>query len=124
MPRALLATAVLLVAACPARTDPTAEQLRDWVRDLDSSSYRTRDQAPNRLGGAAADAAPVRATAAGSGSSGAAERARRLLGEMAEGKAPKAEAAARRQLRRLADSESGVAREALAILNRRRNILL
>src|SRR5262249_39163550 len=115
MPRALLATAVLLVAACPARTDPTAEQLRDWVRDLDSSSPRAGAEAAKRGGGAGADPPRVPARPAGPGWGEVADGPLRLLGEMAEGKAPKAEAAARRQLRRLADSESGVAREALAI---------
>jgi hypothetical protein len=124
MPRALLTAAVLLIAASAARPEPTTVQLRDWVRDLDSSSYRTRDQAAQRLREAGADAAPVLAKAARSGSSEVADRALRLLGEMAEGKDPKAEAAARRHLRRLADSDTGVAREALAILNRRRNIML
>jgi Leucine Rich repeat len=126
MPRALLATTLYFALASPAWAEPapTAEQLRDWVKDLDSSSYKTRDQAARRLRQAGPDAAPVLAKAARSGTTEVADRALRILGEMAECNDAKTETAARRQLRRLADSEAGIANEARSILNRRRNLML
>src|SRR4051794_39332532 len=108
--RRLPALAVLLLAAAAGRADPpSAEQIQIWVRDLDSSSFRTRETAAKQLSQAGADAAPALAKAAKAGSAEVSDRALRLLGEMAEGNDAKAGAAARRQLRRLADSESRVA---------------
>src|SRR5262245_6601605 len=126
MGRALLATALLFALASDACADPapTVDQLREWVKDLDSPNFRTRDQAARRLRQAGADAAPELAKAARKGTTEVADRALRILGEMAEGNDATAEAAARRQLRRLADSEAGVAREAQALLDQRRNLML
>lgn len=120
--RQLLAPAVFLLAAAAGRADPpTADEIRDWIRDLDSPTFRTRDEAARKLRLAGSDAAPALAKAARTGGAEVSDRALKLLGEMAEGKDPKAEAAARRQLRRLADGESRAAADARAILNRRRN---
>jgi hypothetical protein len=103
---------------------PTAEQIQQWIRDLDDSSYRKRDQADRQLRLAGPDVAAAIAKAAKTGSSEASDRAMRILGDMADGPDAKAEAAARRQLRRLADGESKVAGEARSLLNRKRNRLL
>jgi Leucine-rich repeat (LRR) protein len=123
--RRLLALTVLLLAATAGRADPpTAEQLQGWIRDLDSPAFRTRDQAARQLRLAGPDAAPALAKAAKTGTAEVADRALRLLGDMAEGPDPKAEAAARRQLRRLAEGESRAAADARSILNRKRDRLL
>jgi hypothetical protein len=120
-----LALAVFLVAAVGGRADPpTADEIQGWIRDLDSSSFRTREAAAKQLKHAGSDAAPALAKAARTGSAEVSDRALRLLGEMAEGNDSKAETAARRQLRRLADSMSRVAADARLILNRRRNAAL
>src|SRR5262249_60645176 len=95
-----------------------------WMRDLDDSSYRKRDQAAKQLRLAGAEVAAALAKAAKTGSAETSDRTMRILGEMADGDDVKAEAAARRQLRRLADGESKVAGEAKALLNRKRNRLL
>ena len=123
--RRLLASAVLLFAAAAGRADPpTADEIQGWIRDLDSSSFRTRERAAKQLKQAGADAAPALAKAAKAGSPEVSDRALRLLGEMAEGNDAKTEAAARRQLRRLADGESRVAADAKRILNRKRDTAL
>jgi Leucine-rich repeat (LRR) protein len=123
--RQFLALAVLVFVAATGRADPpTADQIQGWIRDLDSPSFRTRESAAKQLWLAGADAAPALAKAAKAGGAEVSDRALRLLGEMAEGNDPKAEAAARRQLRRLADGESRVAADARSILNRRRNAAL
>ena len=124
--RRLLAPAVLLVAvAAVGRADPpTADELQAWIRDLDSPAFRTRDESARKLRLAGADAAPALAKATKTGGAEVADRALKLLGDMAEGKDPKAEAAARRQLRRLADGESRAAADARLLLNRKRNQLL
>lgn len=121
----LLAFVVLLLAAAAGRADtPTAEQIQGWIRDLDSPTFRTRDEAARKLRAAGADAAPALSKAARSSSTDVADRALRVLGEMAEGNDPKAESAARRQLRRLADGESRAAADARILLNRKRNRIL
>jgi Leucine-rich repeat (LRR) protein len=121
----LLASAVFLLAAAAGRTDPpSADEIQGWIRDLDSSAFRTRETAAKQLKQAGADVAPALAKAAKTGSAEVSDRSLRLLGEMAEGNDPKAETAARRQLRRLADGESRVAADARLILNRRRNAAL
>jgi hypothetical protein len=123
--RRLLPAAILLVAAACGRADPpTAEQLQAWVRDLDSPNFRTRDEAALKLRRTGPDAAPALAKAAKTGGAEVADRALRILGEMADGPDPKAEAAARRQLRRLAEGESRAAGDARDILNRKRNRIL
>lgn len=123
--RRLPALVVLLLVAATGRADPpTAEAIQNWIRDLDSSTFRTRETAAKQLRQAGADAAPALAKAAKTGSAEVSDRALRLLGEMAEGNDAKVEAAARRQLRRLADGESRVATDAKLILNRRRNAAL
>jgi Leucine-rich repeat (LRR) protein len=123
--RRTLALAVILLTAAAGRSDsPNVDAIQGWIRDLDSSSFRTRETAAKQLKQAGADAAPALAKAAKTGSAEVSDRALRLLGEMAEGNDSKAEAAARRQLRRLADSESRVAADARLILNRRRNAAL
>src|SRR5829696_1661431 len=124
MRRSLAAATVLLLAGPGLADPPTAEQIQGWVRDLEDSNYRTRDQATQKLRQAGADAAPVLARVARSGKVEAADRALRLLGEMADGSDAKAEAAARRQLRRLADGESPAANEARVLLARKRNRML
>src|SRR5262249_52388104 len=108
--RRLLIFAVLFLAAGTGRADPpTADEIQAGIRDLASSSFRTRDEAAGKLRLAGLEAAPALAKAAKTGSAEVTDRALKLLGEMAEGSDPKAEAAARRQLRRLADSESRAA---------------
>jgi Leucine-rich repeat (LRR) protein len=125
MCRFLLPTAALLLSVAAVRADPpTADQIQSWIRDLDSSTFKTRDLAMRGLRQAGADAAAPLAKAARNGSTEVADRALRLLGEMADGSDAKAEAAARRHLHRLADSESNVAGEARTLLNRKRNRLL
>ena len=120
-----LAIAVVLLAATAGRAEPpTAEQIQGWIRDLDSPAFRTRDQAARQLRLAGPAAAPALAKAAKTGSAEVADRALRLLGDMADGPDPRAEAAARRQLRRLADGESRAAADARGILHRKRNRLL
>ena len=48
--RRLLAPAVLLVAAATGRADPpTADRVQAWIRDLDSPTFRTRDEAARKL---------------------------------------------------------------------------
>lgn len=123
MTRSVLPAVLLLVAGLRA-DPPTAEQLQRWVRDLDSPAYKTRDQAARQLRQAGADAAPVLAKAARTGSPEVSERAMQLLGEMADSPDEKLEAAARRYLRRLADGESGVAGEARTLLKRKRDRIL
>src|SRR3954447_2997431 len=123
--RRLLAPAVLLVAAALGRADPpTADELQAWIRDLDSPTFRTRDDAARKLRVAGSDAAPALAKAAKTGSAEVADRALKLLGDMADGADTKAQAAAKRQLRRLADGESRAAADARLLLNRKRNQLL
>src|SRR5262245_51360940 len=125
MCRFLFPVAALLGSVAAVRADPpTADQIQAWIRDLDNSSFKTRDQAMHGLRRAGPDAAAPLAKAARNGSTEVADRALRLLGEMADGSDAKAEAAARRHLHRLADSESNVAGEARSILNRKRNRLL
>ena len=47
--RRLLAPAVLLLAAAVGRADPpTADELQAWIRDLDSPTFRTRDEAARK----------------------------------------------------------------------------
>jgi len=122
MSRFLLLATILLVAVADGRADPpTAEQIQIWIRDLDSSTFKTRDAATSGLRRAGAESAAPLARAARTGSAEVADRALRLLGEMAEGPDAKAEAAARRHLRRLADGESAVAADAKSILQRKRN---
>lgn len=123
--RRLVVLSVLLFAPAVGRADPpTAEQIQGWIRDLDSPAYKTRDEAARHLRAAGAEAAPALAKAAKSRSTEVADRSLRLLGEMAEGNDAKAEAAARRQLRRLADGESRAAADARVLLNRKRHRIL
>lgn len=124
MARFVAVSVVLLLAAVVRADPPSPDQIQQWVRDLDDSNYRTRDLAARHLRLAGPDVAAALAKAAKSGSTETADRALRILGEMADGADPKAEAAARRQLRRLADGESKVAGEARLVLNRKRNRVL
>jgi Leucine Rich repeat len=118
----LLASAVMVIVAAGGRADPpSVDEIQSWIRDLDSATFRTRDEATRKLRAAGADVAPALARAAKNGTAEAADRALRLLGDLAEGPDAKAEAAARRQLRRLADSEARVAADARTVLNRKRN---
>ena len=124
MPRGL-AIAVFVLAAGPvAGAPPSAEEIQAWVKDLDSPSFKTRDLAARNLRQAGPDAAAALAKAARTGTVETADRALRLLGEMAEGPDAKAEAAARRHLRRLAEGNSPAANDARAILHRKRNRIL
>src|SRR4029079_10645911 len=82
------------------------------------------DQAATRLRAAGPDVAPALAKAAKTGSPEVADRALRILGEMADGPDQKLEAAARRQLRRLADGESRAAGDARVLLTRKRHRIL
>ncbi len=124
--RYVFLSAILISSANSVRADtaPTAEQLREWARDLDNANFRKREAAARSLKQAGTEAAVVLSRTAKTGSSEASDRALRILGEMVEAADAKVEAAARRQLRRLADGESTVANEARVILNRKRNRLL
>jgi|SoiMethySBSTD1v2_1073268.scaffolds.fasta_scaffold201983_2 hypothetical protein len=115
--------AIALAMTTPAvlADPPTAEQIKDWIRDLDSSNFKTRDQAARGLRQAGADATAPLARAAKTGTAEVSDRALRILGEMADGSDAKVETAARRQLRRLAEGESKVAGEARTLLYRKRN---
>lgn len=124
MPRVFPILVLLSFTAICRAEPPSAEQIQQWIRDLDDSSYRKRDQADRQLRLAGPDVAAALAKAAKTGSSESSDRAMRILGDMADGPDAKAEAAARRQLRRLADGESKVAGEAKSLLNRKRNRLL
>jgi hypothetical protein len=124
MPRLFPLLVLLSFTAICRAESPSAEQIQQWIRDLDDSSYRVRDQAAKQLRHSGAEVAAALAKAAKTGSAETSDRAMRILGEMADGDDAKVEAAARRQLRRLADGESKVAGEAKSLLNRKRNRLL
>ena len=126
MSRCLLAAIGLLALAPLARSQPTpkADPIRDWIADLDSPRYRVRDLASTRLAAAGVDAVKPLAQVVRKGSPEAADRALRILGEMADGPDPKTEAAARKELRKIADLDTQAASDARAILARRRNSIL
>jgi hypothetical protein len=124
MPRVFPLLVLLALTAICRAEPPSAEQIQQWILDLDDSSYRVRDQAAKQLRLSGAEVAAALAKAAKTGSAETSDRTMRILGEMADGDDAKAEAAARRQLRRLADGESKVAGEAKSLLNRKRNRLL
>jgi hypothetical protein len=114
----------LLLAANAGAEPPSPEQIQQWIADLDDANFKTRELAARKLRQAGSEVAAPLAKAAKSASVEAADRALRILGEMADGNDTKAETAARRHLRRLAEGESRVAGEAKSILNRKRNRLL
>jgi Leucine-rich repeat (LRR) protein len=120
----LIPIVALLWAANVRAEPPTPEQIQQWIAELDHSNFKTREQAAKKLRQAGPDVAAPLAKAAKTASVEVADRALRILGEMADGNDAKAETAARRHLRRLADGESRVAGEAKSILNRKRNRLL
>jgi hypothetical protein len=126
MCRSLLAMTGLLVAAASAvsQAPPKAYPIQDWIADLDSPRYRLRDLASTRLAAVGVDAVKPLAQVVRKGSPEAADRALRILGEMADGPEPKAEAAARKELRKIADLDHPAASDARAILARRRNSIL
>src|SRR5437763_632955 len=100
MPRFVPLVAVLFLAPLGRGEPPSAEPIHQWIRDLDDSSYRKRDEATKQLRQAGPDGVADLAKAAKPGSTESPDRAMRALGEMAAGSDAKAEAAARRQLRR------------------------
>ena len=126
MSRRLLATIGLLVAtsAAPSQPPPKADPIREWIADLDHPRYRLRDRASTRLAAAGVDAVKPLAQVVRKGSPEAADRALKILGDMADGPDPKAEAAARKELRKIADLDHQAAGDARAILARRRNSIL
>ena len=126
MSRCLLAAIgiLLLTLPAPSQSPPKADPIRDWIADLDSPRYRVRDQASIRLAAAWVDAVKPLAQVVRKGSPEAADRALRILGDMADGPDPKAEAAARKELRKIADMDIQAASDAQAILRRRRNSVL
>src|SRR5689334_6890125 len=125
MPRFQLFAAILLLTTIVrADTPPTAEQIQEWIGDLDHTNFKKREVAARKLRDAGADAAAALAKAAKSGTPETADRALRILGEMADGNDVKTETAARRHLRRLADGESRAANDARTILDRKRNRVL
>jgi hypothetical protein len=126
VPRYLLAMTGLLVGAAPviSQPPPKPNPIQDWIADLDSPRYRVRDLASTRLGAAGVEAVKPLAQAVRKGSPEAADRALKILGEMADGPDPKAEAVARKELRKIADLDHPAAGDARAILARRRNSIL
>ncbi len=117
----LVAILVIALFAASIRSEPASDQqIRDWIRNLDDSSYRKRDQAAKHLQQAGPAAVAELAKAAKKGSAEVSDRAMRILGSLADGSNAKAVAAARRQLRRLADGDSHVAETARKLLNRKR----
>jgi hypothetical protein len=114
----------LLIAAIARAESPPSEEIQRWIADLDHANFKVREQAARKLRQAGPDVAAPLAKAAKIASPEVADRALRILGEMADGNDPKAETSARRHLRRLAEGESRVAGEAKSILNRKRNRLL
>ncbi|HVK10783.1 MAG TPA: hypothetical protein VM597_18590 [Gemmataceae bacterium] len=126
MSRCVLAAVGLLavVSLARAQVPPKADPIRDWIADLDNPRYRLRDRASSRLAAAGVDAVKPLAQVVRKGSPEAADRALKILGEMADGPDPKAEAAARKELRKIADLDHQAAGDARAILARRRNTIL
>lgn len=126
MSRCLLAALGLLaIATLPAgQLPPKADPIADWIADLDSPRYRLRDRATGKLAAAGSAAARPLAQVVRKGSPEAADRALRILGTMADGPDPQAEAAARKELRKIADLDSQAAGEARSILGRRRAAIL
>lgn len=120
----ILIFAVCLHAVPVIAVPPSSEQIQEWIRDLDHAKFRVRDAAARRLREAGADAAPSLAKAARTGSTESSDRALRLLGEMFEGTDARAQAAARRQLSKLADGESAAANDARLMLGKKRNRIL
>lgn len=124
MLRRLLTVVVLFASmSCPA-AEPTAEQISKWIEDLDSPMFRVREAAQANLSKVGTAAVAPLAKVARHGSAEASDRAMRILGTLADGPDAKADAAARRELRKIADLDSPRAGEARAILARRRERVL
>src|SRR5437773_543207 len=116
MPRLVPLLVAILFTTTVRAEPPSPEQIQHWINDLDDSNYKKREQAAKGLHLAGPDATAALGKAAKTGTAETTNRAMRILGEMVSGSDAKAEAAARRQLRRLADGESKVAAAARSLL--------
>ncbi len=114
----------LLVAfgiGAAAFAQPKVDPIPAWIADLDSANFKKRDEASRQLAEAGESAVKPLAKIARAGSAEASDRAMRILGAMADGSDAKAELAARKELRKIADLDAPLAAEARVLLNRRRN---
>ena len=121
MPRLFAVAAFLLAAAWATAGPPSEADIRQWVRDLDHPRYRVRDAASRALLNAGALAVNSLVIPAGSENAEVADRAIKILGELAESPDTATETAARDALRKLAGSPKQVSATAQAILNRKRH---
>lgn len=105
-----------------AQTSPDrANQIRDWIAQLDDPSYRIRESATKKLQEIGEDAVRPLMRAARTGNPEVSGRAMRILGGWAEHENPTLQEATRTALRQLAEVDGAIAQEAKAVLGRRRN---
>jgi hypothetical protein len=103
---------------------PPSEEIRDAIRDLDDPQYRVRSQAAKQLLGAGQAAVAPLLKAAESGTVETADRAVKILQELAFNSSEQTMTSARDALHALAKSKSSAREQAREILNRYRNQVL
>jgi hypothetical protein len=129
MPTRLITAALLLLpnlsSAAPAPAPaPTAQEIRDAIRNLDDEQYRVRTSAAKKLLAAGKDAIEPLVKTAGGGSTQVADRAVKIIQELAFNSTEETMAAARDALHRIAAANSSASEQARAALRQHRGQIM
>lgn len=119
----LLAATVLMGNPKPVPA-PTSAEVRDAIRDLEDEQFRVRNNAVKKLIAAGKNAIGPLEKAAESGPIGTADRAVKILAELAFREGKEAMPEAREALHRLGRSKSQVREQAREVLKRNRGLVM
>lgn len=120
MARSATIFVTLLAAHWAAAAPPTADDVRRWVRDLDDPRYRVRDAASKQLLAAGPSSVEALLSPAASADAEVADRAFKILAEMADSEDGPTQRVARDALRKLAEGSGRVSATAAAVLKKRK----
>jgi len=121
MARSVTIFVTLLSAPWANAAPPTTDDIRRWVHDLDDPRYRVRDAASKQLLAAGPPAVAALLNPAASADAEVADRAFKILAEMADSADGPTERVARDALRKLAVGSGRVSVTAAAVLIKRKH---